>query len=263
MEDGTAGDYSVSVDANSEEWESNKLTNLAHGWYEAVLCNLGTNEDDFDEADGKIALCVRGDSTFTVKSENALNAGAVAALILNNCRPEEAVDDEGVVTAGAYQVVNMSVEYETLPMGMLSSDMTVKLVAATADVSIKEAVAAVTAVCGGNTDLGLEAKKSTYVFIGTEAEFKAAGAPGAAVVEAEPAAEEPEVAEAAPVEETPAAEEPVVEEPVVAEAPAAEETVETVVETPVTEAAQTFDFGVIAAVAAIVSAAGYAVSKKR
>ena len=44
-------------------------------------------------------------------------------------------------------------------------------------------------------------------------------------------------------------------EPVVEEAPAAEEVVE--------EAPQTFDFGVIAAVAALVSAAGYALSKKR
>ncbi|MBQ2278894.1 MAG: hypothetical protein II333_10020, partial [Clostridia bacterium] len=64
------------------------------------------------------------------------------------------------------------------------------------------------------------------------------------VVEApveEPAAEE------VPAEET-------VEEEVIEEAPAAE-----VVE----EAAQTFDFGVIAAVAALISAAGYAISKKR
>ena len=47
-----------------------------------------------------------------------------------------------------------------------------------------------------------------------------------------------------------------VEEPVVVE----EEVVE---EAPVEEAAETFDFGVIAVVAAIVSAAGYAISKKR
>ena len=40
-------------------------------------------------------------------------------------------------------------------------------------------------------------------------------------------------------------------------------TVEEVVEAPVVVAPQTFDLGVIAAVAAIVSAAGYAISKKR
>ena len=82
----------------------------------------------------------------------------------------------------------------------------------------------------------------------------------------------------AAAEEVPAeTEAPAVETPVETEAPAAEteapeteaEVVETaapeteaeVVEAP--EAPQTFDFGVIAAVAAIVSAAGYAISKKR
>ncbi len=85
-------------------------------------------------------------------------------------------------------------------------------------------------------------------------------------VAAEPVVEEPVV-------EEPVVEEPVVEEPVVEE-PAVEETVEeVVVEEPVVEevvveevaeeAAQTFDFGVIAAVAAAISAAGYALSKKR
>ncbi len=82
----------------------------------------------------------------------------------------------------------------------------------------------------------------------------------APVVEEAPAAEEPAVEE---VVEVPA-EEPAVEELVEApveevveevEAPAAEEVVE--------EAPETFDFGVIAAVAALVSAAGYALSKKR
>ncbi len=82
----------------------------------------------------------------------------------------------------------------------------------------------------------------------------------AAPVEEAPVVEEPVVE--APVEEAPAeevvVEEPVVEEPA-EEAPVAEEVVEEVVE----EAAQTFDFGVIAAVAALISAAGYAISKKR
>ena len=79
------------------------------------------------------------------------------------------------------------------------------------------------------------------------------------VVEEAPA-EEPvaeEVVEEAPVEEEVVVEETVEEvvEEVVEEAPAAEEVVE--------EAPQTFDFGVIAAAAALVSAAGYALSKKR
>jgi len=60
------------------------------------------------------------------------------------------------------------------------------------------------------------------------------------------------------VVETPVVEEPVVEAPVV-EAPVVEETVEA----PVAQAPQTFDAAIIAAVAAVVSLAGYAVSKKR
>ncbi len=89
-------------------------------------------------------------------------------------------------------------------------------------------------------------------------------------IPAETAAVEPEpvvvesVTEPVPaVEEIPEPDEaPVVEE--VVEAPAVE-VVEEVVEAPaeVEEAPQTFDFGVIAAVAALVSAAGYALSKKR
>ena len=69
--------------------------------------------------------------------------------------------------------------------------------------------------------------------------------------EAAPATAETE----APVEETMAP------ETEVAETTATEETVEAPAET--TEAPKTFDAGVIAAVAAVVSAAGYAVSKKR
>ena len=57
-----------------------------------------------------------------------------------------------------------------------------------------------------------------------------------------------------PVATLPVAVEEVVEEEVV-EAPAAAEVVE--------EAPQTFDFGVVAAIAAIVSLAGFTVSKKR
>ncbi|MGN1346337.1 MAG: LamG-like jellyroll fold domain-containing protein, partial [Eubacteriales bacterium] len=77
------------------------------------------------------------------------------------------------------------------------------------------------------------------------------------------------VREEAPVEEAPVEAEPAAEEPAVieAEVPAAEETIEPVAaaapSVPVTEAPQTFDMGILAAVAALVSAAGYAVSKKR
>jgi len=70
----------------------------------------------------------------------------------------------------------------------------------------------------------------------------------------------PSAAPAEEVVETPVEE--VVETPVeeVVETPVVEEPV---VETPVVEAPQTFDFAIFAAVAAIISAAGYAISKKR
>ena len=74
--------------------------------------------------------------------------------------------------------------------------------------------------------------------------------------EAAPATAETE----APVEETMAPEETTAPETEAADT-SAEETVEAPAET--TEAPQTFDMGVVAAVAAAVSAAGYAVSKKR
>jgi len=87
-------------------------------------------------------------------------------------------------------------------------------------------------------------------------EAPAPAAPETPVVEEAPAPVVEEVVEEAPVVEE-VVEEPAVEvvEEVV-EAPAAEETV-------VEEAPQTFDFGVIAAVSALVSAAGYALTKKR
>lgn len=82
-----------------------------------------------------------------------------------------------------------------------------------------------------------------------------------AAVEEAPAAEETVVEEAPAVEETPAeevpAEEPAAEE--TAETPAEEETVE---ETVVEEAPQTFDIGVIAAVTALISLAGYTITRK-
>ena len=115
-----------------------------------------------------------------------------------------------------------------------------------------------------------------YVSNGTQhgdvAEVCFYGAPAAAApaVEETPVVEEPVVEE--PVVEEPVVEEPVAEEPVVEEV-VEEVVVEVVVEEPVVEevveeevapeAAQTFDFGVIAAAAAIVSAAGYALTKKR
>ncbi len=80
----------------------------------------------------------------------------------------------------------------------------------------------------------------------------------AAVVETEaPVETEPETE--APVETEPETEAPVETEPEVVETEAPETEAEVVEEA---DAPQTFDFGVVAAVAAVVSLAGYAVSKK-
>lgn len=86
------------------------------------------------------------------------------------------------------------------------------------------------------------------------------GTPAAVEETAEPAVEETPVET---VEEAP------LEEPVVEETPVAEETVveEVVAEAPVVEAEetapQTFDFGIAAAASALISLAGYMISKKR
>ncbi len=82
-------------------------------------------------------------------------------------------------------------------------------------------------------------------------------APAAAEGETEAPAAETEAPETTAPETEAATEAPTVEEPeVVDQAPA------TTVETPAAEAPQTFDAGIVAAVAAAVSAIGYAVSKK-
>lgn len=274
-EDGGAADWSVAVDPNSVEYDGTKIAdNLASGWYEVVFCGVGTTEDEFpEEVNGKIAFALRGDSTFTVKSENASNAGAIGLIVGNNCRPEEFVDENGVVTAGQYQVSNMSVEYETLPMCMVSSDLSVKLVSEMTGKSMADTVTAVSALGAGTaTTIDFVGTQSAWLFLGSYEEYVAnatrtdantistADAPVADETAAEETVAETE-AETVAETEAPVAEETVAE--TVAE-PVAETEPETVAE-PVAEttAPQTFDFGVVAAVAAAVSAAGYALTKKR
>ncbi len=279
LEDGSIVGYS-DVSTYTDPANVKNMDSLESGWYEVVLCNLGTNPEWFPaEVKGKVALAVRGDSTFTVKSENAMNAGAIACLIGNNCRAVELVDETGVMT-GEYENVSMSVDYYTIPMCALSSDVTARLVAQTADISIADAVVAVENVFFGDLELSVSHAKPAYIFLGTLEEYEAhkvrtdANTITSGGSLAAPVVEETPVVEEAPVVEEPVAEEPVAEE-VAPEAPVAEEVVETPaeevvedVEAPaaeevVEEAPQTFDFGVIAVVAALVSAAGYALSKKR
>ena len=104
-------------------------------------------------------------------------------------------------------------------------------------------------------ELALEGSTSGKQFGDMLLTLSAATVPGAETTA--PVVEEPETT--APVVEEPETTAPVVEEPETA-APETEAPAE-VVETPV--APQTFDFGVVAAIAAVVSAAGYALSKKR
>ncbi len=174
MEDGSAANWSFSVNGDTVEYKAHKLENLPSGWYEVVLCDLGTDADHFPaNVAGRIALTLRGGSTFTVKSENAKNAGAVACIVGNYCPVEEAVDARGNVTSGAYQVTAMTVDRKTLPMGMVSSDVAVRLVAQTAGVTVSDAVDAVENVRDGARELGLTPKKSAWLFLGTEDEYKA------------------------------------------------------------------------------------------
>ncbi len=174
LEDGSAANWSFSVNENTVEYKSHKVENLPSGWYEVVLCDLGTTADMFPpDVSGRIAFTLRGDSSFTVKSENAKNAGAIACIVGNNCPTEEAVNQWGNITSGVYQVTAMTVAHKTLPMCMVSSDVAVRLVAQTAGIPIADAVDAVTKVRDGERDLGLSPKKSAWLFLGTEEEYKA------------------------------------------------------------------------------------------
>lgn len=63
---------------------------------ELVHCGLGITDDDFPaDLEGKIALIRRGDITFGLKAQNALDRGAVGVIIYNN-----ASGNVGSVTLG-------------------------------------------------------------------------------------------------------------------------------------------------------------------
>ncbi len=172
-EDGFAANWTFSVNANSVEYKAHRIESLPSGWYEAVLCDLGTTAEMFPaDVSGRIAFTLRGDSSFTVKSENAQKAGAVACIVGNYCPAEEAVDARGVVTAGAYQLTAMTVERKTLPMCMVSSDVSVRLLARMTGVSVADAVDAAAGVRDGKSALGLAAKTSAWLFLGTEEEYR-------------------------------------------------------------------------------------------
>lgn len=176
LEDGTAAGYNdpnYVLDAAGVSY----LDEMESGWYEVVLCGIGNSADDFpEEVDGKVALCIRGDSTFTVKAQYAEDAGAIACLVGNNCREVEKINENGIVTSGTYENITMNMDYYTVPAASLSSDVTVRLVADTADVSVAEAVVAVTEIYYGSLDLGLDHKQTARVFLGTAAEYAEATA---------------------------------------------------------------------------------------
>jgi len=175
MEDGTAAGYN---DPNYTDTTGvSYLEDMSSGWYEVVLCGLGSDADDFPaETDGKVAFCIRGDSTFTIKAENAETSGAIACIVGNNCRNIEEIDENGIVTSRKYENITMNLDRYTVPAATLSSDVTVRLVAETADVTIAEAVAAVTEVYNGAFQLGLEHQQTARVFLGTAAQYAEATA---------------------------------------------------------------------------------------
>ncbi|MBO4931889.1 MAG: hypothetical protein J6I42_06870, partial [Clostridia bacterium] len=172
--DGTASNHGIPK-LNGEIAPNCDLNQtIDHGWYELVLCNLGSTPEMFpEEVDGKAAFIIRGTSTFTVKTENAMNAGAEVVFIGHNAVTGEQIDETGLVNGTYANVDSPSIEYETIPMGLFNTDMCVKMVAEAAGVSIAEAVAAVKAVGDGAADLGLAYKNPVWVFYGTEAEYKA------------------------------------------------------------------------------------------
>ena len=77
-------DYELNEDFNIYEW-SGSADNLEEVEV-AVASNLGCGEADFGDSDfeGKIALVMRGNCTFVLKSTNAKAAGAVATIIYND-----------------------------------------------------------------------------------------------------------------------------------------------------------------------------------
>lgn len=129
FEDGTACHQRSCVNAEEGPLPENDLKHLAGKWYEFVYCDIGSTPEMFPaEVSGKIALIKRGESTFTVKTENAKNAGAIGAIICNNFPDGELVDeDDGTIIT--YNDVSMIIEYPTVPCGSISSDIGAKLIA--------------------------------------------------------------------------------------------------------------------------------------
>ena len=79
-----------------------------------VDCGTGNTPEEFPrQVSGKIALMQRGDAFFSVKVENAMNAGAIGAVIYNN------VDEP---TRGTLQTPTTSDEREWIPVVLVSKD---------------------------------------------------------------------------------------------------------------------------------------------
>ncbi|MDD4773779.1 MAG: hypothetical protein PHZ09_09295 [Eubacteriales bacterium] len=126
FEDGTACYQWFSSDPDEIEITENSLTHLSGQWYDFVFCDIGSTPEMFPaEVSGILALIKRGESTFTVKTENAKNAGAIGAIVCNNY-PDGEVHDDGVIST--YNDVQMTIEYPTIPCGSISSDIGAKLI---------------------------------------------------------------------------------------------------------------------------------------
>ncbi len=69
---------------NCSDGEHGWLQNFADTEIELVYCGQGTPEEIPDEVEGKVALVVRGNITFSEKNANVAEKGAVGMILFNN-----------------------------------------------------------------------------------------------------------------------------------------------------------------------------------
>lgn len=81
--------YAVDVSSGDNIYDADLLEGSPRGTIsgEFVFCGLGAQGDFPPSVQGKIALIERGSITFREKTQNAVNAGAVAVAIFNNDNP--------------------------------------------------------------------------------------------------------------------------------------------------------------------------------
>ena len=69
---------------NCDDGEHGWLDNFGGKTLELVYCGQGTPEEIPDEVEGKVALVVRGNITFSEKNKNVADKGAIGMILFNN-----------------------------------------------------------------------------------------------------------------------------------------------------------------------------------